>query len=113
MNSKETISLEYRTKWLNLLREIVLKYVEKDKYAVFLYGSAVKNLQRAHDFDIGILGGEEFSYKTRYKIQDEIEESIIPFDVDIVDFLKVREEFKKIALKEIEIWNKPKNIEIN
>lgn len=43
-----------------------------------------------------------------YKIINKIEESEIPYRVDIVDFTLVGEKFKKIALQEIEVWNDPK-----
>ena len=113
MLAKETVSLEYRKKWLGELKDLLFKYIDKDKYAVFLYGSAVNDLLGANDFDIGILGKDKFPDKLFYKILDDIEESIIPLDVDIVDFTKVKKEFREKALKEIKIWNKPKDILIN
>ena len=41
-------------------------------------------------------------------IKDELEDHPIPVDVDIVDFSTVSSEFKKIALKKIQLWNNPK-----
>ena len=58
------------------------------------------------DVDVGILGKKPLG-KVYYKIINQIEESIIPYKVDIVDFALVDEKFKKIALQEIEIWNDP------
>jgi len=113
MTTKEAVSLEYRKKWLGMLKEIVLKHVDKNEYAVFLYGSAVNGLLKAHDFDIGILGKNKIEDRIVYRITDEIDESIIPMGVDIVDFVNTDEEFKKIALSEIEIWNNPKGIKLS
>lgn len=45
-------------------------------------------------------------------IEDELEESIIPYTVDLIDFKNVTADFKKIALEDIIVWNRPKNIKI-
>jgi hypothetical protein len=43
----------------------------------------------------------------------ELEESIVPFKIDLIDFYQVDKDFKKEALKIIQIWNCPKNIKLN
>ncbi|MEJ5352672.1 MAG: hypothetical protein WHS65_13900 [Melioribacteraceae bacterium] len=47
------------------------------------------------------------------KIKKAFEVSIIPYNVDLIDFGKVDKEFKKIALGEIEVWNKAKDFDIS
>ncbi len=111
MNIQKT-EIEYYTKWLNLAREIVLRNIDKSKYAVFLYGSMVSNPLNAYDMDIGIMGKENISFETIEDIKEELDNSIVPFRYDIVDFKDTDEEFKKFAYREIEIWNKPDYIEL-
>ncbi len=113
MTAKEEVSLKYRKKWLGMLKDLCLKYIDKDQYAVFLFGSAVNDLIRANDVDIGFLGEKNLPDKVKYKINDEAAESIIPFKIDLVDFRNVNNEFKKEALSEIIVWNRPKSIIIN
>ena len=113
MTEKEEISLKYRKKWLGELREMLFKNIDTSKYAIFLFGSAVNNLVKAHDIDIGILGNEKLPIRTESDIYYIIEESIIPMKVDIVDFAVVSDDFRKTAFSEIEIWNKPQNIILN
>ncbi len=110
MTAKEEISLKYRKKWLELLKKILFVNVDTEKYAIFLFGSAVDNIVNAKDIDIGIMGEELLPHEIKRDIYYMIDESIVPFKVDIVDFKDVNAEFKKTALKKIEIWNKPKNI---
>lgn len=99
------------TKYINLAKEIILKYVPKDKYAVFLFGSRANGKNnRVSDIDIGFLGEKELPVMIKSAIEDELEESIIPYTVDLIDFKKVASDFKKIALKHIIIWNCPKSI---
>lgn len=104
--------IEYYNKWLNIAREIVLKNIDKNKYAAFLYGSMVNDPMNAYDMDIGLLGLEKVSFDIIENIKDELDESIVPFRYDIVDFKFSDAKFKKFALKEIKIWNKPDYIEL-
>jgi hypothetical protein len=102
--------LEYYNKWLNLAREIVLKNIDRSKYAVFLYGSMVSDPLNAYDMDIGFLGQEKLPVETRISIEEELRESIVPFRFDLVDFKDTEEQFRNIAFKEVKVWNKPDHI---
>ncbi len=101
-------------KYLSLLKNIVLSNIPLDKYNVFLFGSRVRAKHKfAADYDIGVKGNEPLSLNTISKIKDIIEESMIPFDVDIIDFSNVSDSFKKVALKEYKTWNEVKSIKVN
>lgn len=100
--------IDYNKKYLSMIKEIIFSIIDPNEYKVFLFGSrATKNFNRHSDVDIGLLGKNPVG-KAYYKIINKIEESDIPYKVDIVDFALVDEQFKKIALQEIEIWNDPK-----
>lgn len=103
---------EYSIKWLNLAKEIVLKNIDKDKYAVFLFGSMVRDPEKAYDMDIGILGNEKVPFELIEDIKDDLDESIVPYRYDITDFKDSDETFRKFAFREIKIWNKPDYIEL-
>lgn len=113
MTEIEAEKIKYREKWLKQLKKICLAFIDTDKYAVFLFGSAVNNIVKAHDFDVGVLGDEDLPLDVMGEIYYIVDESIIPLKVDIVDFKNVDSEFKKEALSDIEIWNKPPNIVLN
>jgi len=99
------------TKYLNIAKEIILKYVPKDDFAVFLFGSRANGkYNRTSDIDIGFMGEKELPIMIKSTIEDELEESIIPYTVDLIDFKKVSPDFREIALEHIMIWNCPKNI---
>jgi predicted nucleotidyltransferase len=105
---------EYIDEWFEELKRIVLSNIDKDKYAVFLFGSAVNRDYPFGDVDIGILGKEEVPNSSFSKIIEMIDESRIPYRYDIRDFLRVDEKFKKSVYSgKIEIWNQPQNIHIN
>ncbi len=93
----------------NVIKKAVSKYVEIDGTYIFLFGSrADGTATRASDYDIGLYSGQRIPFGTIARIQDELEELRIPVFIDFVDFSAVSAEFKKIALKKVEIWNQPK-----
>lgn len=100
--------------FLSITKEITLKHLNKDKYCVFLFGSrASGDSSISSDIDIGIIGTERIG-DLYYKIINEIEESAVPYQVEIVDFNTVEEDFKRIVLEgDIIIWNMPKYFDQN
>ncbi len=60
------------------------------------------------DYDIGLFAGDPISPRKLAKIRGDLEESNIPVTVDVVDFKKVSPAFKRVALKEVFIWNDPR-----
>jgi uncharacterized protein len=100
--------------YLNIIKNIVLSKVPLDKYAVFLFGSrAAGNAHPMSDIDVGFLGEENLPVLLKGEIEMDIEESIVPFRVDLIDFKQVDARFKEEALKKIIVWNSPKNLKLN
>jgi len=101
--------MSYEIKYLNIAKALILNSLNCDKYAVFLFGSrARKNNSPMADIDVGIWGAESIGIRKIAEIKDLIAESIVPFDIDIVDFNSADEKFMDYALRKIEIWNYPK-----
>ena len=104
----------YHKKYVELAREIILNLVDKENTSVFLFGSRTGlNYKHDSDIDIGFLANHKLDNKLFNKISEALEDSIVPYHIDLVDFTNVDKEFKKIALGEIEIWNKAPNSNIN
>lgn len=100
--------------YIDIAKQIVLKQVPNDAFAIFLFGSrAAGNAKPLSDIDIGILGTEPIPMIVKAHLDVELEESIVPFKIDLIDFYQVDKDFKKEALKKIQIWNCPKNIKLN
>ena len=91
--------------YINLTKNIILKYLPTNEYRVFLFGSrAVGNAKDKSDIDVGIWGKKKFPIKTKLLIEDALEESIVPYKVDLVDFFMVDGTFKKYALQKTIEW---------
>ncbi len=98
----------YEKKYLDLLKEIVLSIVDTQEIMVFLFGSRVAtDHSTTADADIGLFSDIPIPRTLYHKIRNAIDESIIPWHVDIIDFTHVDPMFKKEAAKDIVIWNKP------
>ena len=100
--------------YIKYCRKLVIENIDTGKYAVFLFGS------RAHDqhpekadIDIGILGEQELPESVRYDLKNKIEESEIPYNVDIIDFKRASESFRKVALRKIKLWTRPSHIKLD
>jgi len=87
------------------IKEILFNNLPTEGYRVFMFGSRAEGKNRRwSDFDIGILGEQEIKVQILHKIESEFEESDIPYKVDVVDFSKVSDNFKKVALTNIKEW---------
>ena len=106
--------MNMKNKYVELTREIILNLIDQEEVTLFLFGSrAGKDFKHSSDIDIGFISKKKLEQRLFGKIREALEESIIPYHVDLIDFGKVDKEFKKIALGEIEIWNKAKDLSIN
>jgi len=91
-----------------MLKEIILSIVDTKKVMLFLFGSRVSGrYSSSADADIGLLADEKLSANLYRKIRNVIDESIIPWEVDIIDFILADQTFKEETLKDIVIWNMP------
>ena len=106
LSYKVKTSRSYEKKYLEMVKDVILGKARDFECRVFLFGSrASDGYKCGADFDIGIEGiGDKNFFRLKYEVSEQIEESIVPYKVDIVNFDKVSENFKKEAYKKIEIW---------
>jgi len=84
------------------IKKIIFQFLDPKKYKVFIFGSRAKGKAKKYsDYDIEILGKKPLPSYLKVLIEEALEESDLPFKVDIVDFFNVSEDFKKVALKNI------------
>ena len=87
------------------IKKIIFKRLSPREYKIFLFGSRAASKNRPFsDYDIGVLGSRALPTQSISLIEEELEESDIPYKVDVVDFYNVRPEFKKVALRHAKLW---------
>lgn len=95
-----TIFLVTKEESVQAIKKIIYKHLPKDKYNTFIFGSRAGSSARAwSDFDIGIKGEEKVPLSTIGLIKEDLENSRIPYKVDIVDFCRVPQKFRTVAQK--------------
>lgn len=84
------------------IKDAVKKYLSDTNYKVFIFGSRASGEHRRwSDIDVGILGRQKIPGSTIMKIEEELENSRIPFKIDIVDFKTVSGQFYSLAFKKV------------
>lgn len=98
----------FEVKYLNQMRELVLNVTSELDCTVFLFGSRARGKhRRSSDIDIGVSGLSETAFtRTRDSLLSELEESVIPHHVDVVNFDTVPDDFRKIAMEEVIVWKR-------
>jgi len=89
----------------NYLKQLLMERLPPES-KVFLFGSRAKgNPSSTADIDIGILSKQPLNNTILWELQEIIEESFVPYNVDLVDFYHISDTFKQQALKNIIPWN--------
>ena len=85
------------------LIEIVGCYLPQCK--IWLFGSRAKDLERSgSDIDLALDNGTKIPWEILMHMRTDIDESIIPMSVDLVDLQAVAQDFKQKALSEGVVW---------
>ncbi|MBI4119923.1 MAG: nucleotidyltransferase domain-containing protein [Parcubacteria group bacterium] len=82
------------------------KYLDLTKYRLFFFGSRVAGDGDEHsDVDVGIDGIEPLPPGAISSIQQELDDLNTLYKIQAVDFQKVSEDFRRVALSKVEIIN--------
>ncbi len=90
------------------LEDIVGKYLDLSRYALFFFGSRVAGTgDDRSDIDVGIEGPEEIPLAVIGSIRSELELLPTLYTIDVVDFKGVSEKFYAFAKKSVEYIHNP------
>lgn len=93
-------------KYLNQMRELVLSETSSLDCTILLFGSRARGVhRRSSDIDIAFSGlSEQVFTRVRDRLLAEMEESIIPHLVDLVNMDSAPSHFRDVAMKEVIVW---------
>jgi predicted nucleotidyltransferase len=81
---------------------VVRRHLPDPSYRVFLFGSrADGSAHPRSDIDIGIQGPVPVPRAVLAAIEEELEEAPTLFTIDVVDFARVAEKFRRVARQRI------------
>jgi len=90
-----------KKQYLKEVARIIQKYIGKDA-GVFVFGSFLKR-KFFHDIDVGIIG-KGIDEEKMALIRDDLENSLIPYKIDLVNFNKVEKKFKEEVFRQKILW---------
>ena len=98
--------IKIEDKYLNQMRELVLEVASSLNCTIVLFGSRARGIHHSSsEIDIGFSGlSESLFTRTRDRILSELEESVIPHHVDLVNMDTAAQSFKSVAMKEVVVW---------
>lgn len=91
-----------------IIQKTIFKYLPPDRYRVFIFGSrATGKAPRWSDYDVGVLGQDKIPLTIMAQIEEELENSSLPYRGEVVDFKRITAKFARVALQETKIWSTP------
>ncbi len=88
--------IDIKKNHLNIVREILKKY----PYIFYVYGSRAKKKARKNS-DLDLCYKEKIPRKTISDIKDQLEESDLPFKVDVTSWEDMSSTFQKLIEKDL------------
>lgn len=91
--------------YLEELKKLILDYTTGFNIKVYLIGSrASGKAGKTSDVDIALLPLESLPEEFIANLRELVEESTIPYNVDIVDLSEMDDEFRTQALRGAQLW---------
>jgi predicted nucleotidyltransferase len=90
------MNLQVESRHLNILKHILSKY----PYKFHAYGSRAKGTARKFS-DLDLCYQESIPRKVIYQIQEELEESDLPFFVELVNWEQMKPVFRELIRKDL------------
>lgn len=97
--------INIRAEHLEIIKDILGKHVPE--FEVRVFGSRINgNTKNYSDLDIVLIGKQNLSINQLRKLEDSFQESDLPFRIDVIDWNRISDEFKKIIEKGFEVLQK-------
>lgn len=96
-----TVALEPR--YLDDLRDIVGRHIDTAVWRPVIFGSrASGKAARFSDIDLGFIGKRPLPLSLQARLSEALEDSDIPYIVDIVDLAAASPDFRQLAARHME-----------
>ncbi|HEY1835298.1 MAG TPA: nucleotidyltransferase domain-containing protein [Candidatus Saccharimonadales bacterium] len=96
------MAVQLEQKYLNELLTIVRAHVDVRTWRPVIFGSRARGTaQRFSDVDLGFVGSQPLPQKMKTELWEALDDSDIPYVIDIVDLSSVSPELRELAGKEM------------
>ena len=91
------------SKQFEIVANILRQFIPNKKIMVF--GSRIKGTSKEFaDLDLCVVGDQPLSSVELINLKEAFSNSDLPFRVDIVDWMKITQEFKDIIMQDVEVF---------
>lgn len=105
-NRQQTLRNSVATKALEDVRRIVMDELGSEKATVYLFGSWARGEATSlSDIDVAIEPHLTLSPGTLARLRERLEESHVPYRVDVVDLSRTSPDFRHRVLTEGVLWS--------
>jgi predicted nucleotidyltransferase len=85
-----------------MVKDILKNYIPSE--TVWIFGSRVTHsIKPFSDIDLVIINQNPIPLKTMVQLEEAFSESTLPYKVDVLEWLSLQDDFKKIILKRYEV----------
>ncbi|MGH7237427.1 MAG: nucleotidyltransferase domain-containing protein [Candidatus Saccharimonadales bacterium] len=92
------MAVQLETNYLDDLRRIVQDCVDTSIWRPVIFGSRANGKAwRFSDVDLGFIGNRPLPEAAKIKLSEALDDSDIPYNVDVVDISQTTPEFQKVA----------------
>lgn len=85
------------------ITKIIKSQLTLEGVKVFIFGGSLKDKNPMRDIDIGIMAKGRIEASVFFKTKDELDNLPIFQKIELVDFNEVSDDFKEVALQNIEM----------
>ena len=94
-----------KDKYLDQIKEIVLTQLKDEPVQVLLFGSRARGTHHpGSDVDIALIPAQGTNFTRVVFLKETMEDSCVPYKVDIVNLSESSREFREHALKDAVVW---------
>ncbi|KLO22566.1 hypothetical protein X275_05800 [Marinitoga sp. 1197] len=91
------MTFDIKEEYFNLIIKILKKHIQS--CTIIIFGSRITGKSNeASDLDIAIDCGKKLDLITLFEIEEDFQDSNLPFRVDLIDWQRTSESFKNIIL---------------
>jgi len=92
--------------YFNQIRDVIARHLKGYRFELYLYGSqCTQESSRTSDIDVGLLAMTPLPTGLLSKIREELEESRIPYPVDLIDLSRSTPGFLKHVKEQGVLWS--------
>ena len=99
--------MEIRPDYLKVVKAILRKRIPECEVRVFGSRATGRNLKEHSDLDLAVVGKEKLEPRVLGDLKDDLEESDLPFRVDVLDWNAISPEFRKVIEQGYEVVQEP------